>query len=132
VEFHHVGHVTASIDKSIAAYKEIGFKLEGPVIDDEGLGVRIQFVVFGGLRIELVQPLGENSMVFKLLFARPGPYHYGFMSRSSESSIRTWAASSGYLPTISEQRARAFPGARVSFFLAKDGSIIEVIRHSDH
>lgn len=81
-----------------------------------------------GFRLELVEPFVGKADLWKTLKARPGLYHMAFEVTGSSEYLRSWAHENGLFATISERAAVAFPGAMVSFFLARDGSLIEVIR----
>lgn len=126
--FHHVGHICASLERSRQIYEKLGFVAESPVTLDSHLGVKLVFLVKDGFRLELIEPLPSSTSLHKLLAKRSGAYHYAFSCSLSESALVDWAAQLRLVCSVSEAPARAFPGATVSFFIAPDGSVLEVIR----
>ena len=65
--FHHIGYVTDSIAHTSAFYLDAGYQKTGNVTD-EIQRVSICFLLKEGFpRIELIEPVDENSSVNKIL-----------------------------------------------------------------
>lgn len=125
---HHIGHVTKSLQTSIEAFSKMGFAQVGEIVSDDALGARIAFCELGTLLIEFVEPLPNQPALMRTLEKRPGAYHYAFEMEISTSELLEWASMRRLLTVIEESEAVAFPRHLISFFIAKDGTIIEVLR----
>lgn len=126
LEFHHIGHATKSIKRSRKLFERLGYSEESSIIKDEALGVSVQFWTSGNApRVELVEPLGPSSPVWKILQRRGGPYHYAF--EASERAFRAFVSGNRLKPLTSELQAKAFPNRFIQFFAGTDGIIIEII-----
>ncbi|WP_265571571.1 methylmalonyl-CoA epimerase [Sphingomicrobium nitratireducens] len=78
---NHVGVATASIDKSVAHYREtMGAEVVREPFDLPAQGVRVCFVDTPNSQIELIEPLGEDSPIVKFLEKNPlgGQHHLCF------------------------------------------------------
>lgn len=128
MKLHHIGHITKSLQASIDFFSGLGFAQVGGVVSDDGLGARIAFCQMQNLLIEFVEPLGNQPALTRTLDKRPGAYHYAFEIEMSDSELRQWATVHKLLPIIEESKAVAFPRHLISFFIAKDGKILEVLR----
>jgi methylmalonyl-CoA/ethylmalonyl-CoA epimerase len=71
----HVGIAVASIAEARKLYEAMGLHVEGiEEVPDEG--VRVAMIPCGETRIELLEPLSEDSLVAKFLARRgPGVHH---------------------------------------------------------
>jgi methylmalonyl-CoA/ethylmalonyl-CoA epimerase len=78
---NHVGVATASIEKSIAVYRDfLGATGIGEPFDVPAQKVRVCFVDTPNSQIELLEPLGEDSPIAKFLEKNPagGQHHVCF------------------------------------------------------
>jgi methylmalonyl-CoA/ethylmalonyl-CoA epimerase len=130
-EFHHVGYATKSISKSLVTFQALGYQEVGPVIIDELLGVRIQFISqvnHDDVMIELVENLPDaiEQPVSIILKQRSGAYHLAFLVDSIEdfSEVNSLRRISRCRPAV------AFQGSHVQFFMSRDGGILELISKS--
>jgi methylmalonyl-CoA/ethylmalonyl-CoA epimerase len=78
---NHVGVATPSIEKSVALYRDLlgATKVHAP-FDLPPQGVRVCFVDTPNSQIELIEPLGENSLIHAFLARNPagGQHHVCF------------------------------------------------------
>jgi methylmalonyl-CoA/ethylmalonyl-CoA epimerase len=125
-EFHHFGYATKDIDKSEKLLLRVGFKENSNLIHDENLGVKVKFYTFDSSQktIELVSPIdANNNPIASILLRGIGIYHLAFFSEKFSHTAKELE-----LKAISEcQPAKAFNGAHIKFYVAKDSSIIELI-----
>jgi len=71
----HLGIAVRSIEEGARLYRALGFAVEGTETVPEQ-GVTVAFLPAGGTRIELLEPLGEDSPVARHLARRgPGLHH---------------------------------------------------------
>ena len=78
---NHVGVATASIEQSIATYRDLlGAVAIGEPFDLPAQKVRVCFVDAPNSQIELLEPLGEDSPIAKFLAKNPagGQHHLCF------------------------------------------------------
>ena len=78
---NHVGVATASIERSVALYREmLGATAIHEPFDLPAQGVRVCFVDTPNSQIELIEPLGEDSPLRKFLEKNPqgGQHHVCF------------------------------------------------------
>jgi methylmalonyl-CoA epimerase len=71
----HIGIAVESIDSGLAFYRALGIEVEGieEVVDQ---GVRVAFLPVGEPRIELLEPLNDDSPIARYLDRRgPGLHH---------------------------------------------------------
>ncbi len=71
----HIGIAVASLGEGLALYRALGLEPEGTE-EVPGQGVRVAFLPAGDTRIELLEPLGEDSPIARHLDRRgPGIHH---------------------------------------------------------
>lgn len=128
MKFHHIGHITRSISRTSEIYEALGFELIGSEILDPVLGVRLQFARNEHVLLEFVQPLPGEKALLGTLGRRSGAYHYAFEYVGDEAARDDWAKRNRMVQVVKDTPAAAFPGRQVSFFVARDGSLLELIR----
>lgn len=99
---HHVAVVVRSIQASLPRYRELfGWRAEGPAFDFPSQAVRLCFLATGpepAARIELVEPLDEESGVARFLAARgEGIHHVCLVSTDLPDDIARLAAAEAEL-----------------------------------
>ncbi len=75
MKIDHIGIAVKSIDEAKNFYKALGLELRDIEIVKEQ-GVKVGFLKIGESNIELLEPLNENSPVFKFLEKRGGGIHH--------------------------------------------------------
>lgn len=128
---HHVAVVVRDLDQALAIYQN-GLGLELDRIEDlPDRGVRVAFLRAGGTKIELVQPVRENSEVSEFLARRgEGLHHVAFRTFALEDAVRACSAA-GAKPVGGDAR-RGAGGTRVAFLHPKTtgGVLIELVEES--
>jgi methylmalonyl-CoA/ethylmalonyl-CoA epimerase len=124
----HVGIVVSSLDRA-AAYYVSAFRLR-PVRDrivDPLQDVELQFLEDDrGTRLELIQPLSENSPVARALKQGGGLNHICYSVEDLEASIRAMVAT-GAKVVREPLPAVAFDGRRVTFLYTRERELIEFV-----
>lgn len=128
---HHLGMAVADIDKSIAGFRGLGWKLDGAVIDDAARNVKLAFLsrYDSGEVIELVSPTGEKSPVTNTLKSMKNvatPYHICYEVRDLEKAIEILKGRK-YILTDPAKAAVAFDNRRVAFMLNRESGLIELL-----
>ena len=131
MNFDHVGVFVRDIEEAKTKLEAIlPVRTWGQVFDDDILHARICFGEDpGGLRYELVAPLGSPNPVSGILESgRNILNHIAYRVPNLAIAAETLRAT-GAVPTGPPKPAIAFGGALVMFFLTDLGFMIELIEH---
>jgi methylmalonyl-CoA/ethylmalonyl-CoA epimerase len=125
MRFHHLGIATESLRRDLRAYRALGYKPEGASIVEERQGVRGQFLVGGGPRLELLEPLPGSETLAPLLSRGIKCYHHAYEVESLENSLATLRAA-GAKQLAPPVHAVAF-NRREVFLMLPNRWIVELI-----
>ncbi len=129
LEFHHVGLVVESIETSILHYSALfGTENISNIYKIDSQMVKVCFVKVGPSSfIELVEPIGEESQVFKLLKKRVSYYHVAYkVSQITEAVARFEALD---YKAMAYFNSEAFDGKRCIFLFSPEAHLIELIEN---
>ena len=75
----HIGIVVPNIEKALAHYKNVFNKIGSKPIISETQNVKISFIEFSNVKLELIEPLSEKSPISNFLKKNPlgGMHHVG-------------------------------------------------------
>lgn len=129
LEFHHIGLLVDNIENSILHYSLLfGKENISNVIRINTQKVNVCFVKAGpGSYIELVEPLGEGSPVYKLLKKRISYYHIGYKVNDIISAVSK-LESLNYKP-MTYFNSEAFKNKRCIFLFSPEAHLIELIEN---
>ena len=88
-KLNHIAIATPNLDKAIRTYKDIlGVKISDP-LDQIEHGVKVVFIEIPNTKIELLEPLGENSPIENFLEKnkKGGIHHICFEVENIDSAI---------------------------------------------
>ena len=88
-KLNHIAIATPSLDDAIKTYKDmLGVKISDPV-DQIDHGVKVVFIELPNTKIELLEPLGENSPIEKFLDKnkKGGVHHICFEVEDIDSAV---------------------------------------------
>jgi methylmalonyl-CoA/ethylmalonyl-CoA epimerase len=123
--YHHTAYVVDDLDASIARWQHsLDVTVELPPTIVAAHGVSVAFLTVGGGRIELVQPLHENSAVGTHERGRGHPDHVCYLCPDFDARLAALKQSHGVLvrpPAPSE----AFDGKRMCFVFFRGVGLIE-------
>ena len=88
-KLNHIAIATPNLDKAIRTYKDIlGVKISAP-LDQIEHGVKVVFIEIPNTKIELLEPLGENSPIKNFLEKnkKGGIHHICFEVEDINSAI---------------------------------------------
>ena len=130
MRFHHVGYAVSSIEDYLRGFMAPLFspsQVTDPVVDPVQQ-VRVCFVEMqGGTVIELVEPLGENSPVARLIGSRRGGlYHLCYEVADLDAEIPRFRAKK-CMPLGKPVPASAFGGRRIVFLMTPQHDLIELL-----
>ena len=75
----HIGIVVPNIEKALAHYKNVFNKIGSKPIISETQNVKISFIEFSNVKLELIEPISEKSPISNFLKKNPlgGMHHIG-------------------------------------------------------
>jgi methylmalonyl-CoA/ethylmalonyl-CoA epimerase len=128
MKIHHLGIAVKNIETSAVMYNEsLGWEQTGSLIYDPVQSVNILFMRDShGARFELLEPVGNNSPVKKLLERRIGLYHICYEVQDIHSKIKELTAK-GFLLISGPVGAVAFNDNLIAFLINRDNLIIELV-----
>ena len=128
---NHVGVATASIEASVAHYRDImGAEVVREPFDLPAQGVRVCFVDTPNCQIELIEPLGEGSPIAAFLAKNPlGGQHHVCFEVPDINAAKAWFEAKG-ARVLGEPRIGAH-GTMIFFLHPKDmGGVLTEIMES--
>ena len=129
--FHHVGLLVHDIEAARAKLEGFGYTETSPPYRDDRQGIVIVFVdapESDRPRVELVQPLGEESVVRDLLTRNgAGLYHFCFEVPDLRAAIDS-RSHDGYRPLDAPHPSPAFAGRLFVFLYHRDVGLIELVQ----
>jgi methylmalonyl-CoA/ethylmalonyl-CoA epimerase len=125
--FHHVGLLTEDINHSKSLYMELfGEGNVSDVITVKTQGVLVCFVKMADASyIELVQPVNDESIVFKMLKKRVSYYHLAYKVKDIETIVTTLEEMN--YKAMGFFNSEAFDGKRCIFLFTPETHLIELI-----
>jgi methylmalonyl-CoA/ethylmalonyl-CoA epimerase len=126
--FHHTGILVENIEEAIGNYAEIfGESNVSQVYSIKSQNVKVCFIGMpNSVYVELVQPLSENSVVYKLLKKNMSYYHIGYTVADIEEEVEKLKVLN-YKP-LEYFNSEAFEGNRCIFLFSPDAHLIELIQ----
>ena len=127
MKVHHVGFLSKNLAKSQARFEELGFEIETEKKYDEIRKVNIAFLKNGDYRVELIEPVSEDSPMYPLLKRfKNTPYHFCYETGNLEESIEE-LTKKGFTVIQEPEIAPCIEGRRVVFLNNISSGIIELV-----
>ena len=84
----HIGIAVNSLDETVQFYKKLGLEVEGiEVIESQK--VKVAFIPVGNVRLELLEPISEDSTVAKFLVKKgEGIHHLALATENLEKRLQ--------------------------------------------
>ncbi len=124
----HIGIATSSLDDSEQFWSALGFTPDSDEINDEQ-GVRIRFMDGkGSTRIELLEPLGEETPVGRFLSRRgPGVQQIAIKVQNIEDKIDELLSMG--VKMVSDEPSTGIGGNRIAFIhpSSAGGVLVELV-----
>jgi methylmalonyl-CoA epimerase len=128
VGIDHVGIAVKNLDEAVSVYRDaLGFKVEGIHVLTERK-VRVAFVATGGeSRIELLEPLGDDSPIGKFLENRGEGIHHFAVRVTNIDGVLSELKAKGVILVDEKPKAGA-EGAKIAFVHPKSthGVLLEL------
>ncbi|CAN5286195.1 VOC family protein [soil metagenome] len=125
--FHHTAVLVSDIDDAILHYLPLfGKESISEKVFIATQGVNVCFIKVGEKSfIELVEPVDENSVVFKLKKKGNSYYHVGYISNSIEADVEMMVTLN--YKQLEYFNSEGFQHKRCIFLFSPDGHLIELI-----
>ena len=127
MKVHHIGYLVKNIDKSIAAFRTLGFRVTIDATWDDGRDAYLSFLENDGYCVELIAPSKESDLYPLLKQYNHAPYHMCYQCDNLEETIHELKAEKFMLfkepapaPVIGEY-------ARVAFLMNARAGMIELV-----
>ena len=130
MKIHHIGYLVKNIEKAAKEFISLGYAVEKDVMYDSYRDADIMFLINDELRVELVRPVSEKSVVYDLLKKYKNmPYHICYECRDIETSQQT-LRNAGFLPIEEAKCAPAIEGRNVVFMMSAFSGMIELVEEA--
>jgi len=128
MRINHLGVAVKNIETSVIMYKEsLGWKKLTDLLYDPVQKVNILFMSdrHGG-KFELIEPVGNDSPISKMLDRRVGLYHICYEVQDINMKIKE-LTNTGFLLISGPVKAVAFDSKLIAFLINSDNLIIELL-----
>ena len=132
MKIHHIGYLVDDIESAAREFEKLGFSKVSELIEDPLRDIYVQFLDNYSCKVELVQPTGSASPVYKLQKKYLNtPYHICYETNNIQDEIIdrvNGSSEAGWLLIQPPQPAPAIHGCPdVVFFYNKYIGIIEFV-----
>lgn len=127
LKFHHIGIACRDIEKTKAFYTSMGY-VAAPTVADPIQHVNVCFLEHAdGPRMELLEPLDEQSPVTRTLAAvGVSPYHTCYEVEDIDNAIAA-LRQQRFILVNGPVNARALDDRRIAFMFNKNSGLIELV-----
>ena len=127
MQIHHIGYLTKDIKAAETAFINLGYEIEIPAAFDSFRNITISFLKNGAYRVELIEPSGPESPMYRLLKKyKNTPYHICYETENLEETI-TRLEETGYVIVQEPLKAPCIENRCVAFLMGSDMGIIELL-----
>lgn len=127
LKIHHIGYLVKKIEKAKQAFEALGYRTQQDTVYDDIRKVDICFLQKDGCRIELVSPVGEDSVVAGLMKKyKNSPYHICYEADDPEAAYEELTAG-GFTAIDTPTPAPAMGGRKVVFLTSAVIGMVELI-----
>jgi methylmalonyl-CoA/ethylmalonyl-CoA epimerase len=124
--FHHIGCLTRDIEMSKTFYAGMGFGDFSETYTVSDQKVKVCFIEMPpGVFLELVEPIGDNAPLIKMLKNKVTFYHLGYLTDEFEKTAENLQRDGFYL--LTSFRSEAFSNRYCAFLYTPDMQLIEII-----
>jgi methylmalonyl-CoA/ethylmalonyl-CoA epimerase len=133
LRLHHIGYVVASIDVAMPGFvRSLGASWDGQVFHDPNQKVKVAFLTTRAedARVELVEPVGDDSPVLRFLREKGGGLHHACYEVGDLENQLSEFRSRGAVIAKRPKPAVAFGGRRIAWILTTERALIELLEES--
>lgn len=130
LKVHHIGYLVKKIDAATRSFENLGYHIVQEKVYDDIRKVDICFLEKDGYCIELVSPVSEDSIVYRLLKRYKNcPYHICYETGDFEKDYAT-LVSNGFIAIDEPTPAPALQNREVVFLSSPLMGMIELLINS--
>ena len=127
MKIHHVGYLAKNLEKSSAKFMQLGYEVERPCKFDPIRNINIEFLINGDYRVELIQPMSQDSPMYPLLKRfKNTPYHFCYEVEDMDDAVKE-LSEKGYTVIQEPEIAPCIDDRRVVFLNNISMGIIELV-----
>lgn len=127
MKIHHIGYLVKKIEKAIAAFENLGYRITKEPVSDEGRQADICFLEKDGYVVELISPFSKDSVVAELMKKiGNSPYHICYETDNIDETIKDLSAQH-YVMCSELSPAPALDGRNVCFMIHPYLGMIELL-----
>ena len=133
MQLHHYGFVLEDIESGISSFqKSLGAQWDGKIFEDPHQKVKVAFLVTRpeDAQLELVQPLGPDSPVYRFLKQQGGGLHHACWVVDDLDAHLLEMRSRGANIAKRPKPAVAFGGRRIAWVITREKLLVEFIEAS--
>jgi methylmalonyl-CoA/ethylmalonyl-CoA epimerase len=123
--FHHLGIACASIEQERQTWMLLGYRDEGLPFVDELQGIRGQFMVGSGPRVELLEGTPGSVTLAPWLKRRIKIYHTGYLVANFDGAIQHLASKGAVL--VRDPVMSVYFNTRIAFLVMPNMMLVELI-----
>jgi methylmalonyl-CoA/ethylmalonyl-CoA epimerase len=129
MDFHHIGVACAAIEVEAQTWSLLGYQPEGEPFVDEAQGIRGQFMVGPGPRMELLEPTDGSTTLDPWLRRRIKLYHCGYLVPDFDAAAQ-WLQQAGATVARDAMRSVYF-NSRIMFLMMPNMALVEIIEKTN-
>ena len=129
MKIHHIGYLVEDMDAGIKEFEQLGYtKPQTGIQQDDDRGILICFMHSGGVTVELITPVWEQSAVSGIYKKKgAGPYHICYLSADLSKDTQM-LINLGFMVISPPAPASALQNKSVVFLFNKNSGIIELLQ----
>jgi methylmalonyl-CoA/ethylmalonyl-CoA epimerase len=124
--FHHLGVACRSIEAEFRYFEALGYRPEGEPFEDPIQKIRGRFVIGLGPRLELLEPLTDDSPVVPWIERGVKIYHQAFEVEELPGAIAALVSRRARI-VVAPVPAVAFEGRKIAFLVLPNMALVELI-----
>ncbi len=127
MKIHHVGYLAKNLEKSADRFIQLGYEVERPCKYDPIRKINIEFLINGDYRVELIQPMSEESPMYPLLKRfKNTPYHFCYEVGDIDAATKE-LSEKGYTVIQEAEIAPCIDDRKVVFMNNISMGIVELV-----
>lgn len=127
MRFHHVGYLVKKLTKAEKAFTTLGFSTLGEVVYDQYRDINILFMEKDSIKIELISPVSEKSVVANLIKKyKNSPYHMCYECDDFDKELAE-LESLGFCRFEEPTLAPAIENRRVCYLMNANIGLVELL-----
>ena len=127
IGIHHIGYAVKNMNKSIEAFRGLGYDIVGKMFFEKAFNVNIQMMKMGETYIELIEPFNSDAAVNNILSKNGNtPYHICYEVKDIKKAVTEFRMQE-YIPVGDVVSAVTFGNSKVQFLYNKNIGLIELV-----